>query len=276
MRQASAEGAFAATEPLLASDEPPPADWREGASDPFLLVCEHASNRVPRSLGDLGLPPEAFERHIAWDPGAARLTLGLAGRLGAEAVLQRYSRLVIDCNREPHLADAITPFSEDTAIPGNRDLDEEARQARIASIWAPFHSLIERRLSERIAARRPTVLVTLHSFTPVYRGRERPWHIGIISTTDRRMAEPMLEALRRDGDLVVGDDQPYSARDHVDYTIRRHGRERGLPGVMIEVRNDLLRTEGDVAAWADRLAGALVESVARIGMDAGRRTAGPR
>lgn len=260
--------AFREGDGLLASDEPAPVEWHDGAADPFVFICEHASNRVPRALGDLGLPAEAFERHIAWDPGAAPLTRGLAEGLAGATVMQRYSRLVIDCNRAPQLPDAITALSEDTGIPGNTMLDDDARRMRIASVWAPFHAAIDRLLAARLAAGRRTILVTIHSFTPVYRGIARPWHVGIISTGDRRMAEPMLEALRSDPSIEVGDDQPYSAKDNVDYTIRRHGRDRGLPHVMIEVRNDLLRTSRDVAAWVDRLGGALATSAGSIGFEA--------
>lgn len=257
--------------PLLASDEPPVVDLQDGGQghgkdSPFVFLCEHASNRLPKALGDLGLPAEALERHIAWDPGAAPMTLGLAGKLHGPAILQSYSRLVIDCNREPTLPDAITTLSEATVIPGNEHLDAAARQQRIDTIWTPFHAAIDSLVEARIAAKKPTVIVTLHSFTPVYRGVSRPWHVGIISSGDRRFAEPMLQALRRDPTLVVGDDEPYSARDNVDYTIRRHGYERGLPHVMIEVRNDLVRSASDVSAWVDRLASALVESAGAIGL----------
>ncbi|WEK50075.1 MAG: N-formylglutamate amidohydrolase [Candidatus Kaistia colombiensis] len=257
--------------PLLASDEPPVVDLRDGTDSPFVFLCEHASNRLPHALGDLGLPAEALERHIAWDPGAAPMALGLAEKLGGPAILQTYSRLVIDCNREPGLPDAITTLSEDTKIPGNEHLGDAARRQRVDAIWAPFHAAIDELVEARIAAGRPTVIVTLHSFTPVYRGVSRPWHVGIISSGDRRFAEAMLAALRRDPALVVGDDEPYSARDNVDYTIRRHGFERGLPHVMIEVRNDLIRTPGDVVGWVDRLAGALVESADAVGMPARQR-----
>ncbi|MCX5515588.1 N-formylglutamate amidohydrolase [Kaistia algarum] len=251
--------------PLLAVDEPPSADWQEGGDGPFLFVCEHASNRVPVALGDLGLSAEQFERHIAWDPGAAPVARGLAARFGGATVLQRYSRLVIDCNREPHLPDAITVLSEDTPIPGNARLSPEARNARIAAIWAPFHGAIDRVVNRRIAEGRDTILVTVHSFTPVYRGVHRPWHVGLISTDDRRIAGPMLTHLARGGDLVVGDNEPYSPKDNVDYTIRRHGRERGLPHVMIEIRNDLLHSSRDVDAWVQGLGDALTEAARTIG-----------
>lgn len=262
-----ADGASA---PLLAPDEPRPVEIVAALRDPFVFVCEHASNRMPRALGDLGLPAEAFQRHIAFDPGAAALTRQLAARFGGAAVLQAYSRLVIDCNREPTLADAITPFSEDTAIPGNSGLDQPAREARIAAVWTPFHAALDDLLGARLAEGRPTALVTLHSFTPVWRGIARPWHVGIIQTGDRVMADPMLAALGRDAALVVGDDQPYSAKDNVDYTIRRHGRARGIPHVMIEVRNDLLADDAAVAAWTDRLAAALGETAERIGLPAAK------
>lgn len=259
--------------PLLASDEPPVVDIQDARrpDSPFVFLCEHASNRLPKALGDLGLPAEALERHIAWDPGAAPMTLGLAAKLGGPAILQSYSRLVIDCNREPGLPDAITALSESTAIPGNEGLAPAARQQRIDAIWTPFHAAIDDLVEARSAAGTPTVIVTLHSFTPVYRDVSRPWHVGIISSGDRRFAEPMLASLRRDSALVVGDDEPYSARDNVDYTIRRHGFDRGLPHVMIEVRNDLVRTTGDVAGWVDRLAGALVESAEAIGLSPTRK-----
>ncbi len=253
--------------PLLAADEPPPVQVIAASADPFVFVCEHASNRMPRALGDLGLPPAAFGQHIAYDPGAAALTLGLARRFGGAAVLQAYSRLVIDCNREPSLGDAITTLSEETAIPGNAGLSAAERAARIEALWSPFHAAIEALVGTRIAAGRPTVLVTLHSFTPVWRGIARPWHVGIIQADDRSLADPMLAALAADPALVVGDDEPYSARDNVDYTIRRHGRNRGLPHVMIEVRNDLLRTPEAIEDWIARLGDALAVSTGTLGID---------
>jgi predicted N-formylglutamate amidohydrolase len=239
---------------LLAPDEPPAADVREEGAGPFVVVCEHASSRLPRALGTLGLLPSDLSRHIAWDPGAAEIAMHLAARLSAALVLQRYSRLAIDCNRAPELPDAIATLSEDTAIPGNAALGTAARTARIRAIWAPFHGALEALLDRRRAGRRPTALVTVHTFTPVWRGMARPWHVGLVSTADRRLAEPMLAALRREPDLVVGDNQPYSPQDNVDYTIRRHGQERGLAHVMIEVRNDLVGSEEGQRAWAMRLA----------------------
>lgn len=250
---------------LLASDEEPAVEVRDG-SGPLLIACEHASNRLPRALGTLGLTPSDLVRHIAWDPGAAELSVQLAGRLDAALVLQRYSRLVIDCNRDPAMADAITLLSEDTPIPGNIDLAPDAKSSRIAALWAPFHAALDRLTERRRATRRPTGLVTIHSFNPVYRGVSRPWHVGVISTNERGFADALLSVLRRDKKLVVGDNEPYSAKDNVDYTIRRHGRDRGLPHVMIEVRNDLLRTVKEIAGWTERLTDALRESAGAVGL----------
>jgi predicted N-formylglutamate amidohydrolase len=241
---------------LLAPDEPPAVEVRNG-DGPFLVVCEHAANRIPRSLGSLGLQPTDRNRHIAWDLGAIDVAEGIACRLNGTLVVQRYSRLVVDCNRDPMLPDAITTFSEDTAIPGNIGLDERDRGRRLAEVWTPFHDAVDRLVSDRIVERRPTALVTVHSFTPVYRGVSRPWHVGIISTDERELAEGALDALRRDPALIVGDNEPYSAKDNVDYTIRRHGRDRGLPHVMIEIRNDIVGDKGGRRHWAEKLASIL-------------------
>jgi predicted N-formylglutamate amidohydrolase len=238
---------------LLAADEPSAVEVHNG-DGLFLVVCEHASNRIPRALGRLGLKPADLERHIAWDPGAIEVAEGVADRLEGTLIAQRYSRLVVDCNRDPALPDAITPFSEDTTISGNIGLDERERTWRVNEIWTPFHEEIDRLIVSRTSAGLPTALVTIHSFTPVYRGVSRPWHVGIISTDERCLAEGVLDGLWRDPELIVGDNEPYSAKDNVDYTIRRHGRDRGLPHVMIEIRNDLLAGAAAQRAWAERLA----------------------
>ena len=250
---------------LLGPGEGPAVDGCDG-DGPFVVVCEHASNRLPRALDGLGLSQADLRRHIAWDPGAADVADRLAARLGADLLKQRFSRLAIDCNRSPELPDAIATRSEDTPIPGNLGLTPEARADRVGAIWAPFHAALERLLDRRENERRQTALVTVHSFTPVYRGVARPWHIGIISTDERSLADAVLAALRRDRNLVVGDNEPYSSKDNVDYTIRRHGRDRGLPHVMIEIRNDLLRTANDVAVWTERLTGVLIEGASASGI----------
>ena len=241
---------------VLAADELPAVLARERGG-PFVVVCEHASNVLPRSLGTLGLSESDCWRHIAWDPSAAAMAEVIVDAHGSDLVVQRYSRLVVDCNRASDLPDAIPERSEDTPIPGNVGLSPAARDSRIEAVWMPFHAAVEGLLTRRLAARRPTALVTIHTFTPVYRGVSRPWHAGIISTGERSFADAVLSALRRDKSLVVGDNEPYSPKDNVDYTIRRHGADRGLPNVMIEVRNDLVATASGQREWADRLASAL-------------------
>ena len=220
----------------------------------IILLCDHAENKLPSRYGTLGLPPEGLARHIAWDPGAAAVAESVVERLGGDLVLQRYSRLAVDCNRSPELVDAIPERSEDTVIPNNAGLDAAARASRLDALWAPFHAALEQLLDRREDANLPTTLVTVHTFTPVYRGVARSLHVGIISTDDRRIADPLLAALRRDTALIVGDNEPYSPKDNVDYTIRRHGRDRGLPHVMIEIRNDLVADAAGQRAWAERLA----------------------
>jgi predicted N-formylglutamate amidohydrolase len=241
-----------AMDALLAPDEGPAVEVREGGGG-FVVVCEHASRRLPKSLGDLGLAAADLTRHIAWDPGAADVARRLAGTLDADLVLQRFSRLVVDCNRDPALPSAFVTVAEDTTVPGNLDLVDAEKARRMEAIWTPFHAAVDRLLDRRREAGRPSALVTVHSFTPVFRGESRPWHVGFVSTEERSFTEAMLSAMRRDRSLVVGDNQPYSAKDDVDYTIRRHGRERGVPSVMIEVRNDLLADEAGRSAWAERL-----------------------
>jgi predicted N-formylglutamate amidohydrolase len=237
---------------LLAPEELPAVEVREGRGT-FVFVCEHASNRLPKSLGTLGLSAEDLRRHIAWDPGAARVAEGLAERLNGDLVMQRYSRLAIDCNRDPSLPDAIPIRSEDTVIPGNVGLDEAARNARVRGLWIPFHAALEALLEQRRAARVATILITIHTFTPVYRGVSRPWDVGVISTDDRTIPDALIAGLARDPSLVVGDNQPYSAKDNVDYTIRRHGFDRGVPNAMIEIRNDLVADASGQSAWTERL-----------------------
>jgi predicted N-formylglutamate amidohydrolase len=249
---------------LLGADEMPAVDVREGRG-PFVIVCEHASNRLPRALGTLGLSASDLRRHIAWDPGAAEIAAGLMAVLGGDLVLQRYSRLAIDCNREPGLPDAITVRSEDTEIPGNAALDAEHRSSRVQALWTPFHDAIDGVLNRRLReAPGSTMLITVHTFTPVYRGVARPWHAGIISTDDRELPDAILATLRRERGLVIGDNEPYSAKDNVDYTIRRHGRERGIPHAMIEIRNDLVADVAGQKAWIERLAAALKASRAAL------------
>jgi len=243
------------TDTLLMPDEPAACvTLGEPNDSPFLLVCDHAGNRVPRRLGTLGVSDSERQRHIAWDIGAAGVVRGMAGPLGAFAILQTYSRLVIDCNRSPTVESSIAVASEDTAIPGNLDLSPADRARRVAEIFRPYHDRIAAELDRRQAAQIPTALVAIHSFTPVYRGVARPWHVGLLYNRDDRLSRPMIELLNREGGLVVGDNQPYSVSDESDYTIPVHAERRGLPYGEIEIRQDLIADEAGQSVWAERIA----------------------
>ncbi len=248
---------------LLGPDDPPPFEVIDGVADsPWLVVCDHASRRIPRALGSLGLAERDLERHIAWDIGAADVARELAPRLGAWLILQGYSRLVVDCNRRPDHADSIAKKSEDTEIPGNRSLTAGARAARVREVFEPYHARITQELDVRAARGAPTVIVLLHTFTPSYRGVSRPWHAGVLHHRDARLATPMLERLRREPGLVVGDNQPYAADALTDYGIIEHAEARGLVHVELEIRQDLVSHAEGVRSFADRLARLLVESLA--------------
>jgi predicted N-formylglutamate amidohydrolase len=248
----------------LGSDDPPPylALTSAGAA-PVLITCDHASNRVPHALGTLGLAPAELARHIGWDIGAAEVSRRLATRLDAPAILANYSRLVIDCNRDPDDATFIPETSDGVAIPGNRGLSDEVRAARRGAIFAPYHAAIAAWLEPQLARGVAPVVLSIHSFTPVMAGRARPWHVGILWDADPRIPVPLLEALRADPALVVGDNEPYSARDPHGYTIEHHAVSRGLPHVAIELRQDLIAQGDGARAWADRLADALKPILAR-------------
>lgn len=225
---------------------------RSGRS-PYLLLCDHASNMIPPQYGMLGLEPSDLTRHIAWDPGALPVAARVASLLDATLVESCVSRLVIDCNRAPDAPDLIATTSESTRIPGNADLSPEERARRIALAWTPFHEAIESVIQERLAEGRETRLVSVHSFTPVYKGVARPWQIGILHDEDMRLAEPLIAALRGRDALTVGANQPYSPADGVYYTLEHHGRSRGLPCAMIEIRNDEIADADAQHRWGDLL-----------------------
>jgi len=248
---------------LLGTDEPSPVEVvnADGAGS-AVLVCDHASNRVPRRLGTLGLDAARLADHIAWDPGAADVARLLSVHLDAPLVLSGYSRLVIDCNRPLRNAESIAEQSAGVSIPGNCGLWSKEREIRVNALFQPYHGVIGRMLDGR--ARRPSLLLSIHSFTPLLNGRTRPWHIGVSYGRDRRLAALMLGALGHSGDFIVGDNKPYPIEDDVDYTIPVHGEGRGLPSVMIEIRQDEIRAAAGAAAWAARLAEAysLIEAEA--------------
>jgi predicted N-formylglutamate amidohydrolase len=250
---------------LLGAGDPPPVRvlWPEGRSD-FLLTADHAGRAIPSRLDTLGLPGSELDRHIAWDIGIAGVTERLAEALDATAILQSYSRLVIDCNRQPGLDSSIPVLSEMTSIPGNEGLAPSEREARRQEIFLPYHKRIKALLDERRAASRRTVLLAMHSFTPVFKGVARAIEMGILYNRDARLARIMLGLLRREGDLNVGDNQPYAVGDLSDYTVPVHGEGRGLPHVEIEIRQDLIADAAGQGTWAARLARVLPEADARL------------
>ncbi|QPJ64824.1 MAG: N-formylglutamate amidohydrolase [Candidatus Nitrohelix vancouverensis] len=247
------------TAPFLLDPEEPPAVEVVNANgrSNTVLICDHASRLVPRRLANLGLNPNQLEEHIAWDPGAAEVARGLSARLDAPLVLSGYSRLVIDCNRAPDNEESIDEESAGVSIPGNRGLGPEQRACRRRELFEPYHRAISTLLDER--SRRNTLLLSIHSFTPVLDGMHRPWPVGVCYGGDPRLARLMLRALAGCVDVSVGDNQPYEIEDLIDYTIPLHGWGRGLPSVMIEIRQDQIRTAETAAAWAKHLADAWLQ-----------------
>lgn len=231
----------------------PAAVENRGGAAPFVILCDHASNHIPEDYARLGLKPADLSAHIAWDPGALGVSRHLARMLDAPLVHATVSRLVIDCNRALDAPDLIAATSETTAVPGNADLSEAERRRRIEAVHVPYHAAIEALVGERLAAGRGAALVAIHSFTPVYRGVARPWEVGVLFDRDRRLADPLIAALRAEG-LNVGVNEPYSPADRVYYTLTRHAEERGLATVMLEIRNDLIASEAEERSWAARLA----------------------
>ncbi len=256
-------GNAATTFLLLEPDEPPAFEVVNAhGSSHAVLVCDHASNRVPRRLGTLGLEPAQLADHIGWDPGAAEVARRVSAQLDAPLVLSGYSRLVVDCNRPLRSTGLIAEHSAGVPVPGNRHLSSDDRAVRISTLFQPYHNAIDTLLNDR--SQRPTLLLSIHSFTPVLDNKLRPWHIGVSSGADHRLAAPMLQALAHDVNILVGDNQPYPIDNHFDYTIPVHGESRGLLNVMIEIRQDGIGTTAGAAAWAARL----VEAYRRIEAEA--------
>ncbi len=249
---------------LGSQDVPPVLEDNTAGRSPFLLTCDHYGRLIPKALGDLGLPEGELSRHIAWDIGIAGVADALSKQLDAHLIAQRYSRLVIDCNRPPVAASSIPRISEATTIPGNEGLAREAVEMRRQTIFDPYHRHIQGVIDARLREGMPTVLVSLHSFTPVYAGIARPWHIGTLYQRDTRLPPLLLRLLRTEADLVVGDNEPYAVSDETDYTIPVHGEARGLMNSGIEIRQDLIEDQAGQKQWADRLARIFTEIEATL------------
>jgi len=249
---------------LEAAEVPPVLEENTAGRSAFLLTCDHYGRLIPRALGDLGLPAGELTRHIAWDIGIAGVAEQLSNHLGAHLIAQRYSRLVIDCNRPPVAPSSIPRISEATTIPGNEGLAREAVEMRRQTIFDPYHRHIQGVIDARLREGMPTVLVSLHSFTPVYAGIARPWHIGTLYQRDTKLPPLLLRLLRTEADLVVGDNEPYAVSDETDYTIPVHAEARGLMNSGIEIRQDLIEDQAGQKQWADRLARIFTEIEATL------------
>jgi len=250
---------------LLAPGEPAPVRvLRESGTSDFVLTADHAGKAIPRRLGTLGVAAADLGRHIAWDIGIAGVTEHLSAALDATAALQTYSRLVIDCNRDPSWPSAMPVISEFTEIPGNAHLTEADRFARSREIFLPYHHRIAALLDARAAAGRRTVLVAMHSFTPVFKGEPRMIEVGVLYFRRTTLAEIMLDLLRNEGDLTVGENAPYALTQDSDYSIPFHGERRGLEHVEIEIRQDLIASPEGQAAWGDRFARLLTAALPHL------------
>ena len=246
---------------LLDPDEPSPVDFRPGSeSSPYLILCDHAAHRVPRALGSLGLPASQLERHIGWDIGALGLARELALALDASLIWQNYSRLVVDCNRPLESPESIVQRSEDTPIPGNQMVTPAEAWLRASAIFEPYHSRIRQELDERDARGLGSILIFVHTFTPVFRGVPRPWHGGVLYLNDTRLAGPLLARLQAEPGLHIGDNEPYAASALTDYSLVEHAERRGHPYVELELRQDLVSHASGQKEWALRLARLLEEA----------------
>jgi len=242
-----------AASPLADGDPSPVEIINPAGASSFLLLGDHAGNIVPARLGMLGVAQIDLSRHIGWDIGVGTLGAKLAGALDAVFVRQTYSRLVIDCNRDPAAPDAIAAISDGTVVPGNAGLSQAARDQRCAAIHTPYHAAIAAELARRDAAGQATIIVSLHSFTPVMGGVARPWEIGVLyADGDDRFARAMLDVLRAEPGLTVGDNQPYRM-DSTDHTVPLHAFAARRPYAELEIRQDLLGSDAGCARWCELL-----------------------
>jgi len=258
--------ALLSSQPLLQADDPPAVEIVNGiGAAPAVIVCDHASNAVPSRLRNLGLDAATLSRHIAWDIGAALVGRELARLLDAPLLLAGYSRLVIDLNRDPADPTSICVISDRSVVPGNRDLSPADKAARRREIFAPYQDAVAQAI---IAKGRPKV-ISLHSFTPVIAGwgherQTRPWQVGVLYHHDHGLAGPVLAALQARGDVTVGDNQPYSAKNGHGYTLAVHAEAANLANVEIELRQDLIADPAGAARMAGILAQVLTPLLVRL------------
>jgi len=252
---------------LISSESAAMVENPQGSSR-IILICEHAGQQIPEYLGSLGLDQETMSTHIGWDIGAAKLSRALSKQLDAPLVLQRYSRLVYDCNRDFDAFDAIVEESDDVAIPHNSDLSLEQRRRRFEVVYQPFHGaiagLVEHRLQSNEKPDCRSVIVTIHSFTPLYKGQHRTLDLGILYDADTRLADEVTELAGTDLTYSSARNEPYSPRDGCMHTIITHGIKHGLPNLMLEVRNDLISDAKGQKQWAHRIAELLTTALKQL------------
>ena len=235
---------------LLEGEDSPLIVVNGRGASPYVLICEHAGNRLPMALGTLGLAEAELQRHIAWDIGAEKVARLLARLIDAPLALQRYSRLAYDCNRPPESPDAMPAMSELTAIPGNAGLSPDDRMARVTEIYRPFHDGIAGLLDRRACEGQRSLVVSIHSFTPVYKGKPRGLELGILHDRDTRLSSRLIKSFPK---VAARLNEPYGPRDGVMHTLNLHAAPRGLQHAMIEIRNDLISNERGQDEWAQRL-----------------------
>lgn len=251
--------------PLLRDGEPPAAAIERPASrSPFILLADHAGQRIPAQLGDLGLPAGEIDRHIGWDIGSLATAQLLSQYLDATLIHQRYSRLVIDCNRTPGIASSIPEISEHTRIIRNIGVTIEEAEARGAEVFQPYHDLITQTLNRRRDSGQPSVIISMHSFTPSFKNNDRPWQIGTLFNRNPAFSLQFIELLQQDSSLNVGINQPYAMTDATDFTLPFHAERRQLPYVGIEIRQDLITQQAGQEQWAHRLATLLPQVLATL------------
>ena len=226
-----------------------------------LLLCDHASNALPPAYGTLGLPRSQLERHIGYDIGAAAVTRRLAARFGAPALLTTFSRLLIDPNRGADDPTLVMRLSDGAIVPGNARIDDAEIEHRLRTYWRPYRNAVSATIDQMSRLGSTPVVVSIHSFTQAWKGVPRPWEIGILWDTDPRFAVPLTDALR-DAGFVVGDNEPYDGALRGD-TLDEEVTRRGIAGLLIEVRQDLIGDPGAAAAMGDRLADVLAPVVAQ-------------
>ena len=259
-------------EPFIMQDEGPALSLINDRNDAdVILICEHASNRIPRSLDNLGLDEEACLSHVAWDPGAGAVAREMSTILEAPLILQNFSRLVYDCNRPPEAESAMPVRSEIFDIPGNRRLSDRDKALRTEAIYHPFHAKVTEVIDRSLQAGVVPAIVTLHSFTPIFHGKPRAVEIGLLHDADSRLVEAMLVNASKQDAFDLKRNQPYGPEDGVTHTLKRHAIARGLLNVMIEIRNDLIKTADQQSSMARRMA-----VMVREALDGLRRAADQR